>query len=145
MSLVSYAAKLAVKPKGPVEEAIFRHIWEQTPVETVLAALMDAEVLVFSQNPAGAVPGGSDPKPLVTQGGDGKPAMVVFTSRERAAAIAKQMPDPAAAPLAMPFREVLRWAPIELGLTINLGSALVAECTSAHMDALRRQAGIFRP
>ena len=36
MSLISYAAKLAIKSKGPVEEAIFRHIWEQTPVETVL-------------------------------------------------------------------------------------------------------------
>ena len=145
MSLVSYAAKLAIKPKGPVEEAIFEHIWQQTPVEKVLAALLDSEVLLYSQNPAGAVPGGEDPKPLVTQGGDGKPAMVVFTSRERAASIAKQMPDPNAAPLTMPFREVLRWAPIELGLAINLGSALAAECTSAHMDALRRQSGDFRP
>ena len=145
MSLVSFAAKLAIKPKGPVEEAIFEHIWQQTPVEKVLAALMESEVLLFSQNPAGAVPGGEDPKPLVTQGGDGKPAMLVFTSRERATSIARQMPDPSAAPLTMPFREVLRWAPIELGLAINLGSALAAECTSAHMDALRRQSGVFRP
>jgi hypothetical protein len=106
---------------------------------------MESEVLLFSQNPAGAVPGGEDPKPLVAQGGDGKPAMLVFTSRERAASIAKQMPDPSAAPLTMPFREVLRWAPIELGLAINLGSALAAECSSAHMDTLRRQSGVFRP
>ena len=145
MSLVSFAAKLAVKPRGTVEEAIFEHIWQQTPVEKVLAALIDAEVLIYSQNPAGAVPGGSDPRPLVTQGGDGKPAMLVFTSRERTAAIARQLPDPAAAPLAMPFRDVLRWAPVELGLAINLGSALAAECSSAHLDVLRRQAGIFRP
>jgi hypothetical protein len=145
MSLVSFAAKLAVKPRGPVEEAIFEHIWQQTPVEKVLVALIDAEVLLYSQNPAGAVPGGSDPKPLVTQGGDGKPAMLVFTSRARMAAIAKQLPDPAAAPLAMSFRDVLRWAPVELGLAINLGSALAAECTSAHLDVLRRQAGVFRP
>ncbi|MFY9315878.1 MAG: SseB family protein [Burkholderiales bacterium] len=145
MSLVSFAAKLAIKPKGPVEEAIFEHIWQQTPVEKVLAALMESEVLLYSQNSAGATGGGADPKPLVTQGGDGKPAMLVFTSRERAASVAKQMPDASAAPLTMPFREVLRWAPIELGLAINLGSALAAECTSAHMDALRRQSGDFRP
>jgi hypothetical protein len=145
MSLVSYAAKLAVKPKGKAEEAIFAHIWQQTPVDTVLAALLDAEVLLFSQNPAGAVPGGTDPKPLVTQGGDGKPAMLVFTSRERSASVAKQLPDPSVAPIAMPFREVLKWAPIELGLIVNLGTALAAEATSAHLDALRRQSGIFRP
>jgi hypothetical protein len=145
MSLVSYAAKLAVKPKGAVEEAIFEHIWQQKPVETVLAKLLEAEVLLYSQNPAGAVPGGSDPLPLVSQGNDGNPVMLVFTTRDRAAAIAKQLPDPDAAPLAMPFKEVLKWAPIELGLAINLGSALAAEASAAQMDALRRQAGIFRP
>lgn len=145
MSLVSFAAKLAIKPKGPVEEAIFEHIWQQTPVEKVLAALLESQVLLYSQNPAGAVPGGADPKPLVAQGGDGKPAMLVFTSPERAAGIAKQLPDPSAAPLTMPFRDVLRWAPIELGLAINLGSALAAECGADKMDALRRQTGIFRP
>ena len=55
------------------------------------------------------------------------------------------MPDPAAAPLAIPFKEALSWAPIELGLAINHGSALGAECTPAQMNALRKQAGIFRP
>ena len=34
---------------------------------------------------------------------------------------------------------------VELGLAINAGSALAAECTPAQMNALRRQAGIFRP
>jgi hypothetical protein len=140
MSLVSYAAKLAIKPKGPVEETIFEHIWQQTPVETVLAALMQADVFLCAQKSDGP-----DPKPLVTQGGDGKPAMLVFTSRERVAAVAKQLPPGSAEPLTQPFREVLRWAPIELGLAINQGSALAAECTSAQMDALRRQAGVFRP
>ena len=140
MSLVSYAAKLAIKPKGPVELAIFDHIWQQTPVETVLAALMDAEVFYYAEKS-----GGAEAKPLVTQGNDGRPAMLVFTTRERAAGIAKQMPDPSAAPLATPFRDLLRWAPIELGLIVNLGTALAAEATSAQLDALRRQAGIFRP
>ena len=145
MSLVSYAARLAIKPRGPVETALFDHIWQQTPIEGVLAELMRAEVFLFAQNPAGAVAGGADPRPLVMQGRDGSPAMLVFTSRERCAAIAKQMPDPAAAPLAMRFTEALRWAPIELGLAINPGSALAAECTPAQMNALRKQAGIFRP
>ncbi len=145
MSLVSMAAKLALKPKGPVEAALFDHIWQQTPIETVLAELMRAEVFLFAQNPADAVAGGADPKPLAMRGKDGTPAMLVFTSRERCAAIAKQMPDPAAAPLTMPFQDVLRWAPIELGLAINTGSALGAECTPAQMNELRKQAGIFRP
>ena len=35
--------------------------------------------------------------------------------------------------------------PVELGLALNPGSALGAECTSAHRDALRRRAGVFRP
>ena len=140
MSLVSYAAKLAIKPKGLVEEAIFEHIWQQTPIETVLAPLMQAEVFLYAQKSDGP-----DPKPLVMQGGDGKPAMLVFTSRERAASVAKQLPPGSAEPLTQPFKEVLRWAPIELGLAINTGSALAAECTSAHLDALRRQAGVFRP
>jgi len=140
MSLVSYAAKLAIKPKGPVEEAIFEHIWQQTPVETVLAALLQADVFLYSQKSEGP-----DPKPLVMQGGDGKPAMLVFTTRERAAAVAKQLPPGSAEPLTQPFKEVLRWAPVELGLAINHGSALFAECTSAQMDALRRDAGVFRP
>jgi hypothetical protein len=140
MSLISAAAKLAIKPKGPVELAIFDHIWQQTPVETVLAALMEAEVFYYADNS-----GGSEPKPLVTQGNDGKPGMLVFTTRERSAAIAKQMPDPSAAPVSTPFREILKWAPVELGLIVNLGTALAAEATSAHLDALRRQAGIFRP
>ena len=140
MSLVSYAAKLAIKPKGPVELAIFDHIWQQTPVDTVLAALMDAEVFYYAEKS-----GGPEAKPLVTQGNDGRPAMLVFTTRERSAGIAKQMPDPSAAPLATPFRDLLRWAPIELGLIVNLGTALAAEATSAQLDALRRQAGIFRP
>jgi hypothetical protein len=140
VSLISAAAKLAIKPKGPVELAIFDHIWQQTPVETVLAALMDAEVFYYAENS-----GGPEPKPLVTQGNDGTPGILVFTTRERSAAIAKQMPDPSAAPASMSFREILKWAPIELGLIVNLGTALSAEATSAHMDALRRQAGIFRP
>ena len=144
-SLAYHAAKLAIRPKGPLEEAIFEHIWQQTPIETVLAALMDSEVFFYSQNPADTVPGGADPKPLAMHGADGKPVMLVFTRRERAASVAKQLPDPAAAPLAMPFREVLRWAPIELGLVINFGSAVQAHCTSAHMDTLRRQSGVFRP
>jgi hypothetical protein len=114
-------------------------------VETVLAKLLEAEVLLYSQNPAGATPGGSDPKPLVTQGNDGSPVMLVFTTRDRAAAIAKQLPDPDAAPLQMPFKDVLKWAPVELGLAVNLGTALAAEASAAQMDALRRQAGVFRP
>jgi hypothetical protein len=140
MGLISAAAKLAIKPKGAVELAIFDHIWQQTPVETVLAPLMDVEVFFFAENSEGA-----QPKPLVSQGNDGKPGMLVFTTRERSAAIAKQMPDPAAAPQAMPFRELLRWAPVELGLLVNLGTALAAEATPAQLDVLRRQAGIFRP
>jgi hypothetical protein len=140
MSLVSYAAKKLVKPKGAAEEAIFAHIWEQTPVETVLAALMDAEVFFYAEKS-----GAPDPKPLVSQGNDGKPGILIFTTRERSAAVAKQMPDPSAAPLATPFREMLRWAPVELGLIVNMGTALAAGATSAHLDALRRQSGIFRP
>jgi SseB protein N-terminal domain len=140
MSLVSYAAKLAIKPKGPVEEAIFGHIWQQTPIDTVLAPLMQADVFLYAQKSDGP-----DPKPLVMAGKDGKPAMLVFTSRDRAAAVAKQLPPGSAEPLTQPFQEVLRWAPVELGLVINSGSALAAECSAAHMDALRKQAGIFRP
>ena len=140
MGLISAAAKLAIKPKGPVEEAIFRHIWEQTPVETVLEPLLQAEVYYFAENP-----GASEPKPLVSQGNDGKPGILVFTTRERSAGIAKQMPDPSAAPQAAKFSELLRWAPVELGLIVNLGTALAAEATAAQLDVLRRQAGIFRP
>lgn len=145
MSLVSIAAKLAIKPKGPVELALFDHIWQQTPIESVLAELMRAEVYLFAQSTAEAIAGGADPKPLVMAGSGGKPVMLVFTSLERCAAIAKQMPAGSSAPLTMPFAEVLRRVPVELGLAINTGSAIAAECTSAHMDALRKQAGIFRP
>ena len=141
MGLISIAAKLAIKPKGPVEEAIFAHIWEQTPVETVLEPLMQAEVYFFAEKSDG----GAEPKPLLSQGNDGKPGMLVFTTRERSAAIAKQMPDPSAAPRALPFKEILRWAPVELGLLVNLGTALAAEASAAQLDVLRRQAGIFRP
>ena len=145
MSLVSYAAKLAIKPRGPVEMALFDHIWTQTPIENVLAALMGAEVHLFAQSSAEAIAAGADPKPLVMQGRDGNPAILVFTSLGRSTAIAKQMPDRSAAPLTMPFKDVLRWVPIELGLAINSGSALAAECTPAQMNALRKQTGIFRP
>ena len=140
MSLISYAAKLAIKPKGPVEEAIFEHIWQQTPIEPVLAALMKSDVFLYTQKSDGP-----DPKPLATQGNDGKPVMLVFTTRERAASIAKQLPPGSPDGITQPFTEVLRWAPIELGLAINSGSALAAECAASHMDALRQQAGIFRP
>jgi hypothetical protein len=140
MSLASAAAKLLIKPKGPVEEAIFDHIWQQKPVETVLAALVQAEVFLYAQKSDGP-----DPKPLVMQGRDGNPAMLVFTSRDRAASVAKELPPGSAEPLTQAFKEVLRWAPVELGLAINSGSALAADCTSAQMDALRKQAGIFRP
>ncbi|HUN69545.1 MAG TPA: SseB family protein [Burkholderiales bacterium] len=145
MSLVSYAAKLAIRPQGPVELALFDHIWAQTPVQTVLAELMRAEVHLFAQSTAEAIAAGADPKPLVMQARDGNPAILVFTSLGRCAAIARQMPDPAAAPLTMPFKDVLRWVPIELGLAINSGSALAAECTPAQMNELRKQTGIFRP
>ena len=145
MSLALYAARLLLKPKGPVETALFDHIWQQKPVETVLAALMLSEVFLFVQNSADAVAGGRDPKPLAMAGKGGKPVMVVFTSAERCTAIQKSMPDPAAAPLKTPFKEVLRWAPIELGLAINTNSALGAECTPAQMNELRKQSGIFRP
>jgi type III secretion system (T3SS) SseB-like protein len=145
MSLVSYAAKLAIRPQGPVEGALFEHIWAQKPIATVLAELMGAEVFLFAGASAEAIAAGADPKPLVMQGKGGGPAILVFTGRARCAAIAKQMPDPSAAPLAMPFREVLRWVPIELGLAINPGCALAAECTPAQMNELRKQAGIFRP
>lgn len=145
MSLVSIAAKLAIKPQGAVEMALFEHIWAQKPIETVLAELMRAEVHLFAQSTAAEIAAGADPKPLVTQGADGNPPMLVFTSRGRSAGIAKQMPAGTEAPLAMPFREVLRWAPIELGLAINSGSALAAECTPAQVNELRKQAGIFRP
>ena len=140
MSLVSYAAKLAIKPRGPVEEAIFEHIWQQTPIETVLAALMRADVFLYAQKSDGP-----DPKPLAMKGGDGNPVMLVFTTRERAAGVAKQLPPGSAAAMTQPFKEVLRWAPIELGMVINSGSALAAECAASHMDVLRKQAGIFRP
>ena len=145
MSLVSYAAKLAIRPQGAVEIALFDHIWTQTPIENVLAALMGADVHLFAQSSAEAIAAGADPKPLVMRGRDGNPAILVFTSHGRCAAIAKQMPAGAAPPLAMPFRDALRWVPIELGLAINSGSALAAECTPAQMNALRKQAGIFRP
>ena len=140
MGLISAAAKLAIKPRGPVELAIFDHIWQQTPVETVLAPLMKSEVFLYAQPSDGP-----DPKPLAMAGSDGKPVMLVFTRRERAAAIAKQLPPGSAEGMTQPFAEVLRWAPIELGLAINSGSALAAECGASHMDALRKQAGIFRP
>ena len=145
MSLALYAAKFALKPKGPVETALFDHIWQQKSLEDVLTALMLTEVFLFVENPAAAVPGGADPKPLAMHGKDGNPVMLVFTTAERCGAIRKQMPDPAAVPLKFPFKEVLRWAPINLGLAINLGSALGAECTPAQMNELRKQAGIFRP
>jgi hypothetical protein len=103
--------------------------------------LMDAEVFFFAEKSDGS----AAPKPLVSQGNDGKPGMLVFTTKERTAAIAKQMPDPSALPQAMPFKELLRWAPVELGLLVNLGTALAAEATPAQLDVLRRQAGIFRP
>jgi hypothetical protein len=111
----------------------------------VLAELMRAEVHLFAQSTAEAIAAGADPKPLVMQGRDGNPAILVFTSPGRCAAIARQMPAGAAAPLTMPFRDVLHWVPIELGLAINSGSALAAECTPAQMNELRKQAGIFRP
>lgn len=141
MSLVSFAAKLATKPQGPVEHAIFDHIWKQTPIEGVLAELMRAEVLLYLQNPGDA----ADPKPLVMQGSGGAPVMLVFTSAARTSSMEKQLPPGSKAPTAMPFKDVLGWAPVELGLAINPGSALGAECAAAHMDTLRRQAGIFRP
>ncbi|HUK05517.1 MAG TPA: SseB family protein [Burkholderiales bacterium] len=144
-SLAYHAAKLAIRPKGPLEEAIFEHIWQQTPLETVLAELVRADVHLFAQATLEAIAAGAEPRPLVTRGDDGKPAMLVFSSEARAAATAKGLPPGAASPLTQPFSEVLRWAPIELGLAINLGSALAAGCTSAHMDVLRRQAGVFRP
>jgi hypothetical protein len=145
MSLVSYAAKLAIKPKGPVELALFDHIWQQTPIESVLAELMRAPVFLYAQSAAGEIAAGADPKPLAMAGKDGKPLMLVFTSLERCAAVAKQLPPGSSAPLTMPFTEVLRRVPVELGLAINSGSALGAECGSAQLDALRKQAGIFRP
>jgi hypothetical protein len=145
MSLVSYAAKVALKPKGPVELALFDHIWQQTPLESVLAELVRADVYLFAQSTAAEIAGGADPKPLVMAGKDGNPVMLVFTSLERCSTIAKQMPAGSTAPLTMPFLEVLRRVPVELGLAINTGSALSAECSSAQMDALRKQAGIFRP
>lgn len=145
MSLASYAAKLMIKPQGPVEAALFGHIWQQKPVETVLDELMRSEVHLYAQSTAEAIAGGADPKPLVMGGKDGTPAMLVFTRAERCAAIAKQMPAGSAAPLAMPFKDVLRWAPVELGLAINPGSALSVECSAAQMNGLRKQAGLFRP
>ena len=145
MSLVSFAAKLATRPQGAVELALFDHIWKQTPIETVLAELMRSEVFLFAQNPVQAVAGGADPKPLVMQGSGGNPLMLVFTSQARSAAVARRLPPGGNSGLSMPFKDVLRWVPIELGLAINSGAALGAECTPAHMDALRRQAGIFRP
>ena len=140
MSLMSYAAKLAIKPRGPVEEAIFEHIWQQTPIETVLAALLQADVFLYAQPSDGP-----EPRPLAMAGGDGKPVMLVFTTRERAASIARQLPPGSSEGMTHPFKEVLRWVPIELGLAINSGSALAAECSAAHLDVLRTQAGIFRP
>lgn len=104
---------------------------------------MRADVLVYLQSPGEA--GGADPKPLAMQGSGGGPVMLVFTGAARTSSIAKDLPPGSNAPKTMPFKEVLGWAPVELGLAINLGSALAAECTSAHMDTLRRQAGIFRP
>jgi SseB protein N-terminal domain len=139
-SLAYHAAKLAIRPKGPLEEAIFEHMWQAVPIETVLVPLMQAEVFLYVQASEGP-----DPKPLAISGEGGKPVMLVFTSQERAASVAKQLPPGAPAPLRQAFKEVLRWAPIELGLFINHGSALWAECASSHMDALRKQAGIFRP
>ena len=124
---------------------IFEHIWQQTPLETVLAELMRADVYFFAQTTLEAVAAGAEPRPLAMKGEDGKPAMLVFSSETRAAATAKELPPGSTPALTQPFREVLRWAPIELGLVINSGSLLQAACTSAHMDALRRQSGIFRP
>src|SRR5688572_33469208 len=129
MGLISAAAKLAIKPKGAVELAIFDHIWQQTPVETVLAPLMDAEVYFFAENSEGA-----QPKPLVSLGNDGKPGMLVFTTKERSSTIAKKMPDTLAVPLVISIKELLRWAPVELGLLVNLGTALAAEATPAQLD-----------
>ncbi len=104
---------------------------------------MSADVVLYLQN-AGE-PGGADPKPLAMQGSGGGPVMLVFTSSARTSSIAKQLPAGTDAAKTLPFKDVLRWAPVELGLAINPGSALGAECTSAHMDTLRRQAGLFRP
>ena len=144
-SLAYHAAKLAIRPKGPLEESIFEHIWQQTPFETVLAELMRSDVYLLAQTTPEAIAAGAEPKPLAMKGEDGKPAMLVFTSEARAAATARSLPPGSAPPFKQPFKEVLRWAPIELGLVINSGSAVQAQCTSAHMDALRRQAGVFRP
>jgi hypothetical protein len=144
-SLAYHAAKLAIRPKGALEEAIFEHIWQQTPLESVLAELMRSDVHLFAQNTPEAIAAGTEPKPLAMQGDDGKPAMLVFTSEARAAVSAKHLPPGSAPPFKLPFREVLRWAPIELGLVINFRSAVQARFTSAHMDVLRRQAGVFRP
>jgi hypothetical protein len=144
-SLAYHAAKLAIRPKGPLEEAIFEHIWQQTPLETVLAELIRSDVHLFAQNSPEAIAAGAEPKPLAMEGEDGKPAMLVFTSEARAAVSAKRLPPGSAPAFKQAFREVLRWAPIELGLVINPGSAVQAHCTSAHMDALRRQSGVFRP
>jgi hypothetical protein len=143
VSLVSALAKLLTKPQGAVELAIFEHIWQQTPVENVLAELMRAEVFLFAQGAAEAFVAGQDPKPLVSQGKDGAPQLLVFTSPARSKAIARQMPAPSSG-LSLAFKDVLRWMPLELGLAVNAGTALAAECSAAQVGVLRQQAGIFR-
>ena len=126
---------IGLNPLNPLEESLLAFLKEAVMPEQFETALLRSKVVVLlKEAPVDPAKGGI--RPLVIDGAGGRPALCVFTHRERSLPLAKSAPEYGCA-LETDFSWVLAITPPGVGMMFNPGTRFGTELTAEGVDALR--------
>lgn len=133
MGLFHSILLIGTKPKNALEESLMAFLKGRSDVPAWIAALKSSRVTVLVKNPPTE---NAQMAPLVIEGGDGRPALCVFTHPDRALPVQKRMPEFGYA-LETEFGAVVATTPQGFGMQFNTGTLFSTEVLPEGVDELR--------
>lgn len=121
-----------VRPLNGLETAFLAFLKEEVPLERFETELAKSKLVILLKGP----PGPDGIRPLVIDGADGRPALCVFTHRDRAVPMTKSQPVYSHA-LEAEFSWVLSVTPPGAGMVFNAGTRFSTEVLPEGVDELR--------
>lgn len=137
MGLFHAMLLLGTKPRNPLETSLMAFLKEEMSPARFEVELGKSHVVILLKEPPGdAQSANRGLSPLMVDGADGRPALCVFTHRDRSLAMVKSAPDYGCA-LETEFAWVLSITPPGIGMVFNPGTVFSTEVAPEGVDAMR--------
>lgn len=137
MGLFHSMLLLGTKPQNPLETSLMAFLKDELMLERFEVELAKSQVVILLKEPPGeAEAANRGLSPLLIDGADGRPALCVFTHRDRSLAMLKSAPDYGCA-LETGFDWVLSITPPGIGMVFNPGTFFSTEVAPDGVDEMR--------